>query len=37
MLIMGWGPSVEVLQPKSLRQEILDLHKQSIEKFSACL
>jgi predicted DNA-binding transcriptional regulator YafY len=34
MLIMGWGPAVEVIQPKSLRQEILDLHKRSIEKKS---
>ena len=32
MLIMGWGPAVEVIQPKSLRQEIFELHKQSIEK-----
>jgi len=32
MLIMGWGPAVEVIRPTSLRQEILELHKQSIEK-----
>lgn len=32
MLIMGWGPEVEVIRPESLRKEILELHKQSIEK-----
>jgi predicted DNA-binding transcriptional regulator YafY len=32
MLIMGWGPDVEVIQPLSLKKEILMLHKECVEK-----
>jgi len=32
MLIMGWGPEAEVIQPKSLQKEIFELHKKCIEK-----
>jgi len=30
MLILGWGPDVEVLQPKSLREEIIELHQECV-------
>ncbi len=32
MLIMGWGPEVEVIRPKSLKDRIFDLHKKCVEK-----
>jgi predicted DNA-binding transcriptional regulator YafY len=32
MLIMGWGPEVEVIQPKSLRKKIMKLHRESFDK-----
>ena len=31
-MIMGWGPEVEVIQPVSLKKEILKLHQKCIEK-----
>jgi predicted DNA-binding transcriptional regulator YafY len=31
-MIMGWGPEVEVMKPKGLREEILKLHQKCIEK-----
>jgi|GEM_PF-2926243 len=31
---INWGPAVEVIQPKLLKQEILEQHKRSIENFS---
>ncbi len=30
-MIMGWGPEVEVIQPKGLKEEILKLHKRCIK------
>ena len=30
--IMGFGPDVEVLEPKSLRERIYDLHKRALNK-----
>jgi len=33
MLIMGWGPEVEVIQPKSLKSRIFELHKKCTENF----
>lgn len=35
MLIMGWGPNVEVIQPLSLKKEIFKLHKECVEKVKA--
>jgi predicted DNA-binding transcriptional regulator YafY len=35
MLIMGWGPNVEVIQPLSLKKEILRLHQECVEKVKA--
>jgi len=32
MLIMGWGPDVEVIHLVSLKKEILKLHQKCIEK-----
>ncbi len=32
MLIMGWGPEVEVIKPVALREEIMELHQKCIEK-----
>ena len=32
MLIMGWGPEVEVLKPASLRKEIMELHRKSLRE-----
>jgi len=30
MLIMGWGPEVEVIRPKSLRKRIFEWHKKCL-------
>jgi hypothetical protein len=35
MLIMGWGPNVEVIQPTALKKEILRLHKECVEKIKS--
>lgn len=32
MLILGWGPDVEVLKPVTLRKEIIKLHQKCIKK-----
>ncbi|HNX86515.1 MAG TPA: WYL domain-containing protein [Bacteroidales bacterium] len=32
MLIMGWGPEVEVIQPKSLKSRIFELHKKCTDR-----
>jgi predicted DNA-binding transcriptional regulator YafY len=32
MLILGWGPDVEVIQPVALRKEIMELHRETIDK-----
>jgi predicted DNA-binding transcriptional regulator YafY len=31
-MIMGWGPEVEVMKPKGLREEITKLHKKCIKR-----
>lgn len=31
MLIMGWGPEVEVIRPKSLKDRIFELHRKCVE------
>jgi predicted DNA-binding transcriptional regulator YafY len=30
MMIMGWGPEVEVIRPKSLKDNIMELHKKCL-------
>ena len=35
MLIMGWGPEVEVMQPKHLKKQIFELHKKCVEKLGS--
>jgi predicted DNA-binding transcriptional regulator YafY len=32
MLILGWGPDVEVMQPVPLRKKIMKLHKKCADK-----